>query len=193
MPSLALQEWSARRAAVLDEIEYAHRSVGGAGPGQRFLMQQINQAYALLLSSQWQGFCRDLHTDCADYLVASVASPVLREIYQDNLLFGRKLDTGNPTPGNIGADFDRLGLSFWPLVLADHAKNAHRRDVLATLNRWRNAIAHDAFAPDMYKGSRPSLRLAEVQDWRRACDGLARSFDNVRHAHLLAATGVAPW
>jgi len=65
--------------------------------------------------------------------------------------------------------------------------------VLATLNRWRNAIAHDAFAPDMYKGSRPSLRLAEVQDWRRACDGLARSFDNVRHAHLLAATGVAPW
>jgi hypothetical protein len=37
------------------------------------------------------------------------------------------------------------------------------------------------------------LQLAEVQDWRRACDGLARSFDKVLRAHLLAATGGAPW
>ena len=64
---------------------------------------------------------------------------------------------------------------------------------LAALNRWRNAIAHNAFAPAMYKGSRPSLHLLEVQDWRRACDGLARSFDNVMRAHLLSALGVAPW
>ncbi len=193
MPSLALQDWAGRRAAALDEIEHAHRSVGGRGPGRRYLTQQINQAYAVLLSSQFQGFCRDLHTECANCLVASVVSPVLLATYRRNLLFGRKLDTGNPTPGNIGADFNRLGLSFWPAVDADQARNPQRRGALETVNRWRNAIAHNAFAPDMYRKGRPSLHLSEVQDWRRGCDGLARSFDNVMRAHLLSATGVAPW
>jgi hypothetical protein len=193
MPSLALLDWLGRRAAALEEIEHAHRSVGGRGPGRRFVTQQINQAYAVLLSSQFQGFCRDLHTDCADHLLVSVVSPVLLATYRENLLFGRKLDTGNPNPGNIGSDFNRLGLSFWPTVEADHPRNPNRRQVLDTLNRWRNAIAHNAFAPDMYRGSHPSLQLSEVQYYRRACDGLARSFDRVMRAHLLAATGVAPW
>jgi hypothetical protein len=193
MPSLALQDWMAWRAGALDEIEHAHRSVGGSGPGRRYLTQQINQAYAVLLSSQFQGFCRDLHEGCADRLVAHVAPPLLRAIYQRNLLFGRKLDTGNPIPGNIGSDFNRFGLSFWPAVDADHPRNPQRRSALETLNRWRNAIAHSAFAPDMCKANRPSLHLAKVQDWRRACDGLARSFDAVMRAHLLSATDVQPW
>jgi hypothetical protein len=193
MPSLAFQEWSARRAAALDEIEHAHRSVGGTGPGRRTLTQQINQAYAMLFSSQFQGFCRDLHGDCVGHLVASVVSPVLLETYRGNLLFGRKLNTGNPNPSNIASDFNRLGLSFWPAVAADHPRNPQRRRALETLNRWRNAIAHSAFTPDMYRGGRPSSHLSEVQEWRRARDGLARSFENVMHAYLLAATGVAPW
>jgi hypothetical protein len=157
------------------------------------LTQQINQAYVVLLSSQFQGFCRDLHEDSVDTLVASIISPTLLAIYRGNLLFGRKLDTGNPSPGNIGSDFNRFGFSFWPTVDADHSRNPQRRRTLATLNRWRNAIAHNTFAPDMYRGGRPSLPLSEVQNWRRACDGLARSFDNIMRAHLLAATGVAPW
>jgi hypothetical protein len=193
MPSSAWQYWSAGRAAALDEIEHAHRSVGGTGPGRRHLTQQINQAYALLLSSQFQGFSRDLHEECAAHLVASVASPVLKAMYEANFLFARKLDTGNPNPGNIGSDFNRFGFFFWPAVEADHPRNPQRHAALEELNRWRNAIAHYAFSPDMYKGNRPSLHLSQVQDWRRACDGLARSFDHVLHAHLLAATGVAPW
>lgn len=193
MPSLALQDWTARRAATLDEIEHAHRSVGGTGPGRRYLTQQINQAYAVLLSSQFQGFCRDLHTECVDHLVKPTASRVLLATYRENLLFGRRLDLGNPSPGNIGADFNRFKLSFWAVVGTDHPRNPQRRIALETLNRWRNAIAHNAFAPDMCRGDRLSLHLAEVQDWRRACDGLARSFDKVMSAHLLVATGVAPW
>ena len=193
MPSLAFQDWSARRAAALDEIEHAHRSVGGAGPGRRTLTQQINQAYAVLLSSQFQGFCRDLHTECAYHLVAAIVSPVLKATYRRNLLFARKLDTGNPNSGNLGSDFNRLGLSFWPAVDGDHPRNPRRRGALERLNRWRNAIAHSAFAPDMHRGGRPSLHLSEVQDWRRACDGLARSFDNVMRAHVLSVTGTALW
>jgi hypothetical protein len=193
MPSLALQDWSGRRAAALDEIEHAHRSVGGRGGGRRYLTQQINQAYAVLLSSQFQGFCRDLHDNCVDWLVAATASPALAAIHRGNLLFGRKLDTGNPNPGNIGSDYCRFELPFWTAVDAEHPRNPQRRRALEDLNRWRNAIAHSAFTPAMYRGGRPSLQLAEVQDWRRACDGLARSIDAVMRAHLLSVTGAAPW
>jgi hypothetical protein len=96
MPSAALENWLAARAGALDEIEHAHRSVGGTGPGRRYVTQHINQAYAVLLSSQFQGFCRDLHEECADHLVAPSPAPVLLATYRSNLLFGRKLDTGNP-------------------------------------------------------------------------------------------------
>ena len=147
----------------------------------------------MLLSSQFQGFCRDLHDECVTHLVAAVVSPMLKEIYRRNLVFGRKLDTGNPNPGHIGSDFNRLGVSFWPAVAVDHTRNPQRRTALEALNRWRNAISHNTFAPDMYRGGRPSLHLSQVQEWRRACDGLARSFDNVMGAYLLTATGVAPW
>ena len=64
MPSVACYDWSVMRAAALDEIEHAHRSVGGTGRGRRYLTQQLNQAYAVLLSSQFQGFCLDLHEEC---------------------------------------------------------------------------------------------------------------------------------
>ena len=49
MPSIAFQDWSTVRAASLDEIENAHRAVSGTGPGRRYVTQQINQAYAVLL------------------------------------------------------------------------------------------------------------------------------------------------
>jgi hypothetical protein len=45
-----------------------------------------------------------------------VADPDLQQTLHDNLLFGRMLDRGNPNAGNIGSDFNRLGLAFWSLV-----------------------------------------------------------------------------
>lgn len=193
MPSTALQSWSAARSIILDEVEAAHRLVRGSGSGLRQVAQQINQAYAVLLSSQFQGFCRDLHTECANHLVASVSSPDLRAILLTNVLSGRKLDSGNPTPGNIGADFKRLGLLLWRAVEAVHSRNTRRHGLVEELIRWRNAIAHNEFAADMLHGGRPRLTLAEVQDWRRACEGLAHAFDGVLHTHLLHKTGTAPW
>ena len=107
MPSFALQRWSGIRAAALDEIESAHRSVGGPGPGRRTATPQLNYAYAVLLSAQFQGFCRELHTEFADYLVASVPDPNLRILFRSGFLLNRKLDRGNPNVGNIGSDFGR--------------------------------------------------------------------------------------
>ena len=104
----------------------------------------------------------------------------------------RRLDVGNPNPGNIGADFNRLGLSFWDQAIAENARNPNRKAALEVLNVWRNAIAHQDFDPAKL-GGRTALLLHEVRAWRSACDGLSRSFDNVMGAHLLALTGTAPW
>jgi hypothetical protein len=192
MPSLSLQHWLTARAAALDEIESAHQLIGGTGPGRRYATQQINQAYAVLLASQFQGFCRDLHTECTDHLVRAVAPASLQPILRLEFELHRRLDVGNPNPGNIGADYNRLGLNFWGRVEAEHARNPSRKAALEALNAWRNAIAHQDFDPARL-GGRTTLHLHEVRAWRSACDGLARSFDTVMGAHLRTATGAAPW
>src|SRR4051794_1624106 len=107
MSSHSLSRWEVERSRAIDEIAFAHASVGGSGRGRRYATHQINQAYAVLLSSQFQGFCRDLHSECIDYIVAE--TPIhLQIVLREQFLYGRKLDTGNPNPGNIGADFGRF-------------------------------------------------------------------------------------
>jgi hypothetical protein len=193
MPSLSLQRWFADRAITLDDIESAHRSVRGSGPGARAATQQINQAYAVLLSAQFQGFCRDLHSECVDLFVSPVVNPDLRDMLRDNLCFGRKIDRGNPNPSNLGSDFGRFNLAYWPLVEAHRPRNPARKAALEELNDWRNAIAHHSFPASMLRGGRPHLTLAQVQVWRKACDGLARSFEDVLRGHLHILTGAVPW
>jgi hypothetical protein len=147
----------------------------------------------MLLSAQFQGFCRDLHSECVKFLVRPVADPDLREMLFNNLLFGRRLDRGNPNRGTIGADFNRLGLEFWPRVDVHRPENSARGTALEELSEWRNAIAHQDFSTSMLRAGRPSLTLAQVRVWRKACDGLARSFDEVMRDHLSLLTGSAPW
>jgi hypothetical protein len=193
MPSLSLGKWFTERAATLADIVSAHRAVRGSGPGARAATQQINQAYAVLLSAQFQGFCRDPHSECADYFVSPVADPELRLMLRTNLVFARKIDRGNPNPGNLGAGFNRFGLRFWSVVDGHRPQNPARRLGLEEMNDWRNAVAHQDFATAMLKAGRPNLTFAQVQAWRKACDGLARSFEDVLRAHLHKLIGVVPW
>lgn len=193
MPSLALQRWRTVRAASLDVIESAHRSAGGVAAGRRSRTQKMNQAYALLLSSEFQGFCRDLHTECALAIANILPSANLHRLMRDGLVVGRRLGSGNPNPGNIGADFNRFGLAFWPLVDAAPPRNPRRKVLLGQMNRWRNAIAHNDFEPDMLRSGQPVLTLAEVRRWRKACDGLARWFDRIMRSRLGTIIGTNPW
>src|SRR5580658_10831242 len=104
MPSLSLQKWFAERVAALADIESAHRAVRGSGPGARAATQQVNQAYAVLLSSQFQAFCRDLHSEAVDCICRTLSPTALQTVVHLRLIEGRKLDQGNPNPGNLGAD-----------------------------------------------------------------------------------------
>ena len=152
----------------------------------------------MLLSSQFQGFCRDLHSECVDAFVTGV-HPVgagnkgtLRIALRAEMLMGRKLETGNPNTGNLGSDFNRFGLQFYPDLISVDANNQQRKVLLEELNRWRNAIGHQDFAkPEL--GGRTTLKLQELRDWRDACNGLAITMDSVMHTHLQTMLGLAPW
>jgi hypothetical protein len=193
MPSSALKQWQSRAARVLDEVESAHAAVGGAGAGRRFAAQQVNHAYVVMLCSQFQRFCRDLHTECVNVLTAPsiVADPRL-PILRTALLAGRKLDTGNPNPGNVGSDFGRFELELWARVRASNINAVRLHQALDDLCAVRNAVAHQDFDPRRLRG-RQTVRLADVRRWRRSCDGLAIALDGLLGGHLAGIIGRRPW
>src|SRR5260370_9166654 len=117
MPSNLLIRWNAERADALDEIENAHVMVGGSERGRRYATQQINYSYAALLSSHFQGFCRDLHSECVDHVIAIVPAQ-LRIFMRAEFTWNRSLSRGNPHPGAIGSDFSRFGRDFCVVVYA---------------------------------------------------------------------------
>jgi hypothetical protein len=190
MFSRALQEWLTTRRRGLDEVAATHRAVGGSGPGRRRAIEQINHAYALLVSSQFQGFCRDLHTEVARSFARQVPATV-RDVFHVSLTKNRKLDRGNPNPGNLGSDFGRFGIDLWAAMRARDRRNESRQAALRELAVWRNAIAHQDFSsPDL--GQR-RVHLASVRRWRSACDALARELDAMFSAYLTNLVGVPPW
>lgn len=71
----SLLRWRNESAQALDEIEAAHVAVGGTGRGRRYATQQINQAYVVLLSSRFQAFCRDLHSETVAELIRAARLP----------------------------------------------------------------------------------------------------------------------
>jgi|SRR5579884_73250 len=192
MPSLALRNWDTVRIPVLDEIEQAHRRIGGAGRGRRYRMQQINYAYALLLCAHFQGFCRDLHSECVTFLVDKVsppaipsAGPILRTAFVQN----RLLDSGNANAGNIGSDFKRFGIKIIEKTKNRNRYNERRLRHLQDLNDWRNMIAHENFV----QGASRGLTLEKVKVWRSACESLVKEFDIVMADVLDDIVGTRPW
>ena len=191
MPSNALREWTTTRAADLNEIASAHVAVGGSNRGRRFATQQINRAYAVLLASHFQGYCRDLHSECVGHLLSGISQAL--PIVESEFLRNRKLDFGNAQPDSLGIDFKRLGLgNFWDAVIRLDPKNADRKQSLWELNLWRNAIAHQKFDPARLGGT-TRLQLSKVRSWRRTCEGLAMTFDEIMRQLVLDLTLRSPW
>jgi hypothetical protein len=126
-----------------------------------------------------------------DHVVAA-APAQLQGLLRTELLRNRSLLRGNPNPGAIGSDFNRLGIDSWPDVYALNARNERRRELLQELIDWRNAVAHQDFDPVAHGGD-PTLHLPRIRAWRRAVNTLARSFDRAMYNYLGTLLGNAPW
>jgi hypothetical protein len=193
MPSNAYRQWRTVRATALDEIARAHAALGGTARGRRYTTQQINHAYAMLLASQFQGFCRELQTECATHCLNVIAPPpALQNLVQTEFTRGRQLDRGNAQPSSLGADFGRLDIDFWDELAAYDPASVGWKNDLELLNDWRNAIAHQDFTSPRLGGTM-NLRLEQVRQWRTSCRRLARAMVEVMRRHLQTLTGISPW
>jgi hypothetical protein len=165
-----MRRWRGVRLLKLDELESAHRAVGGTGPGRRYLTNQINHASVVLLAAEWQGFCRDLHREAAQ-AIADAVEPALRSAVQVALTCGRQMDRGNADVSHVGADFARLSGRFWDEVGGLDRRNEQRKKRLRQLYAWRNAIVHqelDIGKPDARLAGRTRPTLLWTRIWRRA-------------------------
>jgi hypothetical protein len=108
MSSRALRNWQTRSRKVLDEVEAAHAVVGGGRGARAFARQQVNQAYVVLLSSQFQRFCRDLYDESADHLISQPEHAPLNPLPRGLLIRGRRLDRGNATRRTSGRTLNGL-------------------------------------------------------------------------------------
>lgn len=192
MPSRSLQVWQTHTRRALDQVEAARAAVRVSGPRRRFAAQQIAQFYPVLLSAHFQRFCRDLHTECAEHVIASVGLLWIEPILRNRLLPGRRLDAGNPNPANIGADFGWLGLPLWDQIAASDPRNRDRRRALEELNGWRNAVAHFDYRKPGLSGQ-VRVRVSDMKRWRAACDALTVELDRECAMYFASVTGRHPW
>jgi hypothetical protein len=193
VPSAALRDWEENAQAALAELTNAHRAVGGTGPGRRQLTQQLNYAYVGLLAARFQGFCRALHSEAAAVIAGGVANPGLRDIFQERLTAGRRLDSGNPNLANLGSDFGRFGFDFWNAVEQAARHNTRRKGELGKLMAWRNAIAHDDVARKLSSLDPKRITLAVCRDWHRRLNCLSFEFDTVIADRCVTLGRDRPW
>ncbi len=191
MPSVSYRRWRTIRRAALELVEAAHATVHGTGAGRREATRQLNHGYAVLLAAEFQGFCRELHTEAVVFFASSIPVPQ-RAAVIDNFALNRQLDRGNVNPGSLGSDFGRLGLDWWDAIDRAESLGPTMRRELDTLNNWRNAIAHNDFDPRRLGGT-IRLMFSTVRGWRRVCNQLARLFDQVLADHLTTVTGLRAW
>src|SRR5258707_2066627 len=102
MPSDALIDWRSVRLPRLGKVEADCLHLQALHVADPDRVQEYIRAYAVLLSSEFQGFCRDLHTECAARVVDPVNPVALRAMLRLQCIQRRKLNTGNPNPGNLG-------------------------------------------------------------------------------------------
>ena len=91
MPSSALTEWQTLRMSRLADFELDCNSLVAAHHAVPDRAQEYIRSYTVLLCAEFQGFCRDLHGECAD-LIAAPAAVGVRVLLRSQYGFGRSLD-----------------------------------------------------------------------------------------------------
>jgi hypothetical protein len=189
MPSAALTRWQNDRLPRLAEVDaHCAATLALVTPNPMFLDETL-RGFVLHLSAHFQGFCRDLYSECSQIWIAAIPAG-FKATAQAQFFTQLALEKGTPSYENIRRDFDRFG--FLLDLQAAHPTNPQRVTDLGHLNEWRNKAAHQG-TKALGGGVPAVLTLAVVRNWRSSCDGLAASLDSIMHGELLRIMGVTPW
>lgn len=197
VPSAAFDDWNGRRADLLDQLIATHAAAGGTAAGRRWVTDELNRAMLIRLSSQFQGYAKDLHTEAA-ITFGSLAQPTdhtIARVIATGFQAKRELDRGNPHEDALASDFGRFGMVFWDELVERDSRTERRRLHLRWLNRARNALAHDDEAKlEDVVAAGYKVDLTWVRRWRSVLNGLAGTMDAVMSHHLARLFGTQrPW
>src|SRR5271168_3570446 len=108
MPSAALMHWQNDRIPRLIEVEAHCAAVLALAPPNPTFLDETLRGFVLHLSAHFQGFCRDLYTECSQIWSAAIPAGFKATAQaQFSAQLGR--EKGNPTYDNIKRDFNRFG------------------------------------------------------------------------------------
>ncbi len=188
MPSTALMNWRSDRISRLTEVDAHCATVDALVPPNPTFLDETLRGYVLHLSAHFQGFCRDLYSECSQIWIAAI--PIgFQATAQRQFSAQIGLEKGNPSYDHIKRDFNRFGFELTsyvsPLEIVLITQLSH-------LNEWRNKAAHQGLRP-LSPAISPVLTVQTVRGWMGACDGLATWLDDVMHTELSNIMAVAPW
>lgn len=198
MSSQSLARWNADRRAALQRLEKVHTTVTGGLVGRPRDVTELNHALFLRLAGEVQGYCRDLHDEAIDVMCTSEQIPIpwMRGTCRVALGRGRRLDSGNAGPGNIGNDWAQLGIPIWGALSSAHPGPMGAADWnarLEWLNSARNGIAHSDPKKIRDAHLRHPLTLKTFRVMRLRLGRFATALDHATRAYLENETGVSPW
>ena len=162
MPSASFTCWQNDRVPRLNEVEAHCTAVLALVPPKPTFLEETLRGFVLHLSAHFQGFCRDLYTECSQISIAAI--PVgLKATAQAQFSAQLALEKGNPSHDNIKRDCNRFG--FLLNLQAAHSLGPQHVTDLGHLNDWRNRAAHQGTQP-LGGGVPVMLTLPIVQGWR---------------------------
>ncbi len=188
MPSNAQTKWKGERIAslmILQNLcvrECKTSALTAAG-------NECLESFVVHLCGHFQGFCRDLYTECTQLCVAA-APEGLQAAIQAQFITSLRLDTGNPTEKNISVDFDRFGTLIE--IQAAVGNRSHLLSDLKNVIHWRNHIVHRNFGPHPHKGPKV-LTIKLLQKWKSSCDELVDALDGRMLEVMGSLLGRNPW
>lgn len=150
----------------------------------------MNFALITRLLAEFQGYCRDLHTEAVDHIVtmASIPNPNLNLIFRSAYIDRRALKVGIPSWANLCKDFSMFGMDLRKSMDAEfgNVRFGPWRIALDDLVEARNAIAHSN--DEEIKNCRVKhpygLTVRTAKGWRAKLNGFTAGLDAVVGKHL---------
>src|SRR5438445_11832160 len=99
MPSAALTHWQTDRTPLLNGVDAHCAAVLALVPPNPTFLDETLRGFVLHLSAHFQGFCRDLYTECSQIWIAAIPFG-FRATAQAQCSAQLALGKGNPSHDN---------------------------------------------------------------------------------------------
>src|SRR5438876_261000 len=134
VPSAAFTRWQNDRTLRLIEVDGHCAAVLALVPPNPTFLDETLRGFVLHLSAHFQGFCRDLYTECSQIWIAAIPAG-FQATAQAQFCAHLALEKGNPNHDIIKRDFNRFGFLL-NLQAANPAAGLQQVTDLGHLNAW---------------------------------------------------------